>query len=92
MIKHAVPVGKVYRAQEMLSDPHFLAREALIDLESESHGAVKMQNVFPKMSKTQGKIRWAGPEKLGQHTQEVLTELLDLTPEQILKLKDANII
>ena len=26
MIEHSVPVGKVYRAEEMLSDPHYAAR------------------------------------------------------------------
>lgn len=92
MIEHAVPVGKVYRAKEMVVDPHYAAREALIDVPSEKFGSVKMQNVFPKMSKTQGEIRWGGPEKLGQHTEEVLTELLDLTPEQIEKLRSSNII
>ena len=73
MIEHAVPVGKVYRAKEMLEDPHYAAREALIDLPSEKFGTVKMQNVFPKMSKTQGEVRWGGPEKLGSHTEEVLS-------------------
>ena len=92
MIENAVPVGKVYRAKDMVEDPHYLAREALIDLPSESHGPVKMQNVFPKMSKTQGEVRWAGPEKLGSHTEEVLTELLDLTPAQIKKLRASNIV
>jgi len=92
MIENAVPVGKVYRAKDMLDDPHYAAREALIDLPSEDHGAVKMQNVFPKMSKTQGEVRWAGPEKLGSHTEEVLTELLDLTPEQIEKLRSSKIV
>lgn len=92
MIEHAVPVGKVYRAKEMLEDPHYAAREALIDLPSEKFGTVKMQNVFPKMSKTQGEVRWGGPEKLGSHTEEVLTELLDLTPTQIQKLRDSQIV
>ena len=92
MIEHAVPVGKVYRAKEMLEDPHYAAREALVDLPSEKFGTVKMQNVFPKMSKTQGEVRWGGPEKLGSHTEEVLTELLDLTPAQIQKLRDSQIV
>jgi len=92
MIDHAVPVGKVYRAKEMLEDPHYAARDALIDLPSEQFGTVKMQNVFPKMSKTQGEVRWGGPEQLGSHTEEVLTELLDLTPEQIQKLRDSHIV
>ena len=92
MIKHAVPVGKVYRAKEMIEDPHYAAREALIDVESETYGSVKMQNVFPKMSKTQGEVRWGGPEKLGSHTEEVLTELLDLSPAQIQKLRASQIV
>ena len=92
MIKHAVPVGKVYRAKEMIEDPHYAAREALIDVDSETYGSVKMQNVFPKMSKTQGEVRWGGPEKLGSHTEEVLTELLDLSPAQIQKLRASQIV
>lgn len=92
MIENAVPVGKVYRAKDMLDDPHYMAREALIDVQSDAFGSVKMQNVFPKMSKTQGEIRWGGPENLGSHTEEVLTELLDLTPEQIEKLRGSGIV
>ena len=92
MIENAVPVGKVYRAKEMLDDPHYIARDALIDVQSDKFGTVKMQNVFPKMSKTQGEVRWGGPEKLGAHTEEVLTELLDLTPDQIEKLRGSGIV
>ena len=92
MIRNAVPVGKVYRAKEMIEDPHFKARQSLIDLTSERYGSIKMQNVFPKMSNTQGEVRWTGPEKLGSHTEEVLTELLDLTSEQIEKLRKSNIV
>ena len=92
MIENAVPVGKVYRAQDMIDDPHFTAREALIDIDSETFGSVKMQNVFPKMSKTQGEVRWGGPEKLGSHTEEVLAEILDLSEEQIEKLRASGIV
>jgi crotonobetainyl-CoA:carnitine CoA-transferase CaiB-like acyl-CoA transferase len=76
----------------MLDDPHYAAREALVDLASERWGAIKMQNVFPKLSSTPGSVRWTGPEKLGEHTEQVLTELLDLTPEQIEKLRSSGIV
>lgn len=92
MIQHAVPVGKIYRAKEMLEDPHYADREAIIELPYERYGSVKMQGVFPKMSKTQGEVRWAGPEKLGAHTEEVLTELLDLSPSQVTKLRESGIV
>lgn len=92
MIQHAVPVGKIYRAKEMLDDPHYADREAIIELPYERYGSVKMQGVFPKMSKTQGEVRWAGPEKLGSHTEEVLTELLDLSSSQVAKLRKSGIV
>jgi len=92
MLEHAVPSGKIYRAQEMLEDPHFAAREAIIDVPTEQWPNLKMQNVFPKLSKTPGSVRWAGPEILGQHNDEVLTEVLDFNPDQIQALKDKSII
>lgn len=92
MIAHAVPVGKVYRPEDMLADPHYAARESIIEVPSDRFETVKMQNVFPKMSKTQGHVRWSGVAELGAHTEEVLTELLDLTPAQIDKLRSSGIV
>lgn len=92
MIENGVPVGKVYRAADMLNDPHYAARESLTEVPSPRWPGIKQQNVFPKLSATPGKIRWAGPESIGQHTEEVLTELLDLTPEQVEKLRASGIV
>lgn len=92
MIKHAVPVGKIYRASDMLEDPHYAAREAIIEMPSERFGTVKMQGIFPKLSETPGEVRWTGPEALGTHTEEVLSEVLDLTPEQLETLRSSGIV
>ena len=85
--EHGVPAGKVFRAPEMLEDPHYKAREAIADVPFPEIGHLKMQNVFPKMSKTPGVIRWAGPE-LGEHTEDVLHDICGLSDEEIQKLKD----
>ncbi len=92
MTAHGVPASKVFRAKDMLTDAHYAAREALIDVASERWGAFKMQNVFPKLSATPGAVRWTGPETLGAHTEDVLTELLDLSPAQIAKLRASGIV
>lgn len=92
MIEHGVPVGKVYRAADMLADPHYAARESLTEVPSERWPGIRQQNVFPKLSATPGRVRWAGPESIGQHTEEVLTELLDLSPEQVAKLRASGIV
>ena len=92
MITNGVPVGKVYRAADMLSDPHYIARDSLTAVPSERWPGLKQQNVFPKLSATPGQIRWAGPTQLGSHTEEVLTELLNLTPDQVEKLRASGIV
>ena len=92
MIEHAVPVGKVYRAQEMVADPHYAARQALVDLASKRWGTVKMPNVAPKLSGTPGEVRWAGPEALGEHTDDVLGDLLGLDEAARTALRENGII
>lgn len=87
MIEHAVPVGKVYRAREMLEDPHYISREAIIEAPSVRWGKVAMPNITPKFSETPGNVRWAGPDKLGSHTNEVLSEVLGLSDDTILQLR-----
>ena len=92
MEKHGVPAGKLYRAPEMLADPHFAARESIVDTPTPEWPELKMQNVFPKMSKTQGKIRWTGAATLGEHNEEVYKEILGLDAEKLKDLRDKSII
>ena len=88
----AVPAGGLYRAPEMLKDPHFIAREAIIDTPTEQWPDLKMQNVFPKMSKTQGEVRWTGPQTLGEHNESVYSTLLGLSTAKLAELKNKSII
>jgi formyl-CoA transferase len=71
MDEHGVPAGPIYRPPEMLADPHFAAREAIVTVPHPRFGAVAMQNVMPRMSRTPGSVRWAGP-RLGEHNEEIL--------------------
>ena len=88
----SIPSGKVYRTPEMLNDPHFIEREAIVDVPNEKWPDLKMQNVFPKMSKSQGRVRWTGVEELGAHNEEVYGSLLNLTEDEMQQLKDKSII
>ena len=92
MQEAGVPAGRIYRAPDMLEDPHFKAREAIIDTPTEDWPELKMQNVFPKMSKTQGEIRWPGNTTLGAHNREVYSELLGLSDEELAALEGKSII
>jgi len=75
--KHGVPSGLIYRTADMLEDPHFLAREAIVRTEHPSFGTLRMQNVAPRLSATPSSIRSPAPE-LGQHNADVYSELLGI--------------
>jgi formyl-CoA transferase len=92
MIKHGVPAGKLYRPQDMIDDPHFQAREALIDVPHPRWGQVKMQNTFPKFSKTPGSVRRSAPLTVGQDNFSVYREALGLSDAEIADLETRGII
>jgi len=89
--EHGVPTGRIYRAKEMLEDTHIAAREAIIKIAHPMFGDIRMQSTFPKLSDTPGSVRWVGPE-LGQHTDEVLRDLLGYDDAKVDALKAAGIV
>ena len=92
MIEHGVPAGKVYRPKDMLDDPHFAAREAIVDVPHPRFGTVKMQNVFPKLSKTPGAVRRAAPATVGADNAEVYGSVLGLSGDELARLAAAGTI
>ncbi len=90
-VENGVPAGLIYRAPDMLSDPHFAAREAIVWPAHPRVGELPMTNVFPRLSRTPGNVRWVGPGLLGQHTDEVLTEI-GCTPAEISRLRTAGVV
>jgi formyl-CoA transferase len=69
--EHSVPATTMYRAPEMLADPHFAARDSIITRPHPTLGMLPMHNVSPRLSRTPGRVRWLGPT-LGQHNEELL--------------------
>ena len=69
----------------MIEDPHFQARESIVDVDHPAFKNLKMQNIFPKLSRSQGKIRWPGPE-LGAHNAEIYRDLLEISDETLQDL------
>ena len=92
MIAHSIPAGRVYRAPEMLEDPHFKAREAIIEVETERFGKLKMQNAFPRFSDTPSSVRSPAPSRVGQHNDEIYTGLLGISAEELAALTAAGVI
>ncbi|MDR3511181.1 MAG: CoA transferase [Caulobacteraceae bacterium] len=92
MLEHSIPAGRIYRAPEMIADPHFAAREAIVDVPHPRWPGLKMQNVFPKLSATPGAIRAIAPQTVGQHNAEVLGGLLGLGAADLAAMRAAGVI
>lgn len=88
---HGVPCGRLLRAPEMLSDPHYAARQSIITADHPQIGPIPMPNVTPKLSQTPGSVGSAGPAH-GEHTEEILRELLGFDAPRIENLRAAGVI
>lgn len=67
-------IAPIYDIEQAMSDPQFIARQTVTHIDDEDLGLMAMQNVFPRMSRTPGRIRWGGP-RVDQHRAEILDEL-----------------
>ena len=76
MVEAGVPAGRIYDAEDMMADPHFTAREALVTVPDEEFGELTMQGVFPKMSKTPGSVRRPAPLTVGQDSDDIIERWL----------------
>jgi crotonobetainyl-CoA:carnitine CoA-transferase CaiB-like acyl-CoA transferase len=86
----SVPGGPIYSVADMMSDPHFNARELFEEVDIDGQ-PLKIPAILPKLESTPGSTQWPGP-KLGQHTEEVLTELAELKPADLIELREAGVI
>ena len=85
-----VPAGRIYAVDDIVRDPHYLARDMILPTTLPDGVEVKMPGIAPKLSETPGVVRWSGPA-LGQHTDEVLAEL-GFTAADIARLRAAGAI
>jgi crotonobetainyl-CoA:carnitine CoA-transferase CaiB-like acyl-CoA transferase len=90
-----VPVGPINEAADILADPHFAARDMLVRHEVEvAPGEVRevaFPGVVPKLEHSPGRTRGVGPD-LGQHTDEVLGDLLGIGSQERERLRQAGVI
>jgi formyl-CoA transferase len=92
MTEHSVPAGRIYHAPDMLADPHFQARQALLQVDHPEYGRIHMQNAVPKLSETPSGVRRLAPAYPGIDNVEVYGERLGLTEAELAKLQADGVI
>lgn len=85
-----VPNCKVYNVVDIMNDPQFKARNAIIKVATEQFGEISMQGVTPVMMGTPGEVRWAGAP-LGKFNDEIYHRL-GYTSEQMREMEQNGII
>ena len=80
-----VPAHMVQTSATCVSDPQLIHRGQFLELPHEQHGTSWAEGLPFHLSRTPGLPKWAGPT-LGQHTNEVLTDLLGYDADQIAEL------
>lgn len=92
MDEAGVPAGPIYTAREMVADPHFQARNMIVETPIEEGVMFPMSGIVPALSETPGEIRWPGSYEPGSHNREVFREVLGLSDAQIDDLAALNLI
>lgn len=85
-----VPVSPAYTMADIFEDPHYAARDMIVEVEHPTLGSLKLPGVVPKLSKTAGSVRSLGPT-LGQHNDEVYGAL-GLSEADLTRLRDEGVI
>jgi formyl-CoA transferase len=86
LVAASVPCGPVNNMERLWSDPQMLHRNMVAEVPHPTIGTLKLAGVPVKYSETPAAIKTA-PPLVGQHTDEILTEVLGRTPEEIEVLK-----
>ena len=53
-----VPAGRIYSVADIVDDPHYQARDMLLEADLPGGASVKMPGIVPKLSDTPGEVHW----------------------------------
>jgi len=86
----SVPAGRIYTVADIAADPHYQARDMILQTVMADGSTLALPGIVPKLSRTPGSHRRNAPE-IGQDTDAVL-QGIGLTATQIKALKDMGIV
>ena len=84
-------VGPVYGAADIVEDPHYQAREDIIEINDPELGHTRMLGIVPKFSETPGAVEHAGPT-VGQHNSDIYGEWLGLSAAELAGMTERGVI
>jgi len=89
LLAAGVPFGAINDVGQVVEHPQVKARGALVEVDHPRLGKIRVAGPAARLSETPAQVRKASP-LLGQHTDEVMRELLHLEPADIAELRKAG--
>jgi formyl-CoA transferase len=86
----SVPAGRIYNVADIAADPHYQARDMILQTVMADGSTLALPGIVPKLSRTPGAHCRNAPE-IGQDTDAVLQDI-GLSAAQIQALKDKGIV
>ena len=90
-VRHDATAAPVYDIAQIFRDPHFRAREAIVTVDDDDLGPTQVAGIFPRLSRTPGRIEHLAPAAAGAHTDEVLLEL-GYSESEVGELRDRGVV
>jgi crotonobetainyl-CoA:carnitine CoA-transferase CaiB-like acyl-CoA transferase len=89
--EYGVPASPILSIKDIFEHPHYQARQNIIEVKHPRLGKIKVPGFVPKFEKTPGCVRNIAPD-LGQHNDEILVNLLGLSPSEVEELREKKVI
>lgn len=89
--KAGIPAGPIFTVEEVLEHEQTKAREMVVAMEHPKAGRIRLTGIPIKLSDTPGKIK-TPPPVAGQHTEEILRNVLGYSKEKIEELRKSGAI
>ncbi|MGH3757496.1 CaiB/BaiF CoA transferase family protein [Actinophytocola sp.] len=90
-VKAEAAMGPVLSVEDIMNDPHFQARQVVVDMPHPTLGTVKVQDVVPRMASNPGYLRWVG-RPLGADNDWWYRQELGMSEAEFIELKRREVI
>ena len=91
LLASGIPMGAINSISQVVQHPQVEARRALVEMDHPRAGKVRMVGAPVRLSETPGSVRTPAP-MLGEHTDQVLVDLLGLDAAQVAALRATGVI
>jgi crotonobetainyl-CoA:carnitine CoA-transferase CaiB-like acyl-CoA transferase len=82
---------RIYDVSDIVKDPHYLAREDVLEVPDDELGTIRMQGVVPKFPGRKHTVRHGGKAR-GADNEAIYGGLLKMSEEELRKLREEGII